>query len=229
MANHPIFAATFHGDVAVVKTLLDEDSSLIAVRDAQDLTPLHVAASRGKLDVAKLLIERGADIAGPSKDEQWTPLIYAAYRGHTKLVEFLVAHGAGVTAADGNPIHYSGQRRHKEICRILVQSGALEGLVDTEDPDVVNLFRAAYSYDAESANEILARRPELVDWKDKDGRTAIHEACTQGDTKTVRTLLSFGANLEIRDKYGHTPEDRASSHRQHAVSQIIERHKAAIR
>ena len=40
MANHPIFAPTFHGDVATVKKLLGDDATLISIRDAKNLTPL---------------------------------------------------------------------------------------------------------------------------------------------------------------------------------------------
>ena len=155
MANHPIFAPTFHGDVAAVKRILDGDPSLVAVRDAKNLTPLHVAASRGQSDVAQLLIDRGADVHGPSDDDEWTPLVFAAYRGHAEVAKVLIENGAGVTADDGNPIHYSGQRKHKDICRLLVEHGAIDDLIDSDDEDTLNLFRAAYSYDSDTVKEIL--------------------------------------------------------------------------
>lgn len=224
MANHPIFAPAFHGNVSRVKELLDEDPSLIAVRDAKDLTPLHVAASRGQDKVAQLLLDRGADVNGPSTDGQWTPLVFAAYRGHLEAVKVLVEKGAGVTAADGNPIHFSGQRKHKDICRFLAQHGAVDDLVDSSDDDVVQLFRAAYSYDPETVEQVLERRKELVDYRDKNGRTPLHEACTHGDTKTVRVLLRFGADVNVKDSAEQTPLDRAASHRQHAVTKILEKH-----
>ena len=48
MPHHSIFAPTFHGNVAAVKKLLKDDPTLVAVRDAKNLTPLHVAARRGQ-------------------------------------------------------------------------------------------------------------------------------------------------------------------------------------
>lgn len=227
MANHPIFAPTFHGDVAAVKKLLEGDAALVAVRDAKNLTPLHVAASRGQSSVAELLIDYGAEIHGPTGDGEWTPLVFAAYRGHADVVNVLLKNGAGVTEADGNPIHYSGQRKHKEICRMLVEHGAIDDLIDSDDADVLDLFRAAYSYDANSVSEILARRSELVNSKDKHGRTALHEACTHGDTKTVRALLKYGADATIQDENGQTPADRAASHNQRAVTRVLEKHGAS--
>lgn len=224
MANHPIFAPTFRGDVPTVRKLLKNDATLITVRDAKNLTPLHVAASRGQSAVAQLLIDYGADIQ-PTDDGEWSPLVFAAYRGHADVAKVLIENGAGVAEDDGNPIHYAGQRKHKDICRMLVEHGAVDDLIESDDPDVLNLFRAAYSYDSDTVLDILSRRPDIVDVKDKHGRTALHEACTQGDTKTVRALLTCGADVTIRDNNGQSPADRASAHNQRAVTRVIEKHK----
>ncbi|MEM8735955.1 MAG: ankyrin repeat domain-containing protein [Planctomycetota bacterium] len=227
MPNHPIFAPTFHGDVAKVKRILEEDESLVGIRDAKKLTPLHVAASRGQANVARLLLEHGADVNGPSDPGDWTPIVYAAYRGHLEVTEVLIEHGADITAEGGNPIHFAGQRKHKDVCRLLVQSGAVDELVDSGEGDILHLFRAAYSYDSETVREILDRRPEIANALDVNGRTALHEACTQGDTKTVRVLLAGGVDTTIRDRDGKTAADRAESHRQKSVMRILEKHAAA--
>jgi ankyrin repeat protein len=224
MANHPVFTCVFHGEVAKVKTLLMDDPSLVSIRDAKNLTPVHVAASRGKEEVLRLLIDHGADVHGPSDADQWTPLVFAAYRGHVRAVKILIENGAGVTAADGNPIHYAGQRKHKEICQILADHGAIDDVVGSDDPALVRLFRAAYSYDPKTVESMLAERPEWVSHRDVNGRTLLHEACTHGDTKTVRVLLQNGADAKAPDHHGQTPEDRASSHRQHNVTKILKKH-----
>ena len=124
----------------------------------------------------------------------------------------------------GNPIHYAGQRKHREICKLLVEHGAVDDLVEPGDTDLRNLFRAAYSYDPDAVEEILFRRPELVESRDRHGRALLHEACTHGDTKTVRALLRFGADMNAHDNRGHTPMDRASAHRQHNVMKVLEKH-----
>ena len=224
MANHPIFYPTFHGDVESVRKLLGADRDLVKVRDAKNLTPLHVAASRGQDEVARLLLEHGADVQGPSEGDQWTPLVFAAYRGHLDVVKVLLDHGAKPTEAHGNPIHYAGQRKHKEICKVLVAHGAVDDLLEPRDPDLRELFRASYSYDFATVEAILARRPELVRSEDRYGRTPLHEACTNGDSKTVRVLLRYGADVGHRDDRGQSPLARASAHRQRSVVTILEKH-----
>jgi len=228
MANHPIFAPTFRGELSKVRKLLESDESLVAVRDAKNLTPLHVAASRGQHRVVQLLIDFGADVQGPSDNDAWTPLVFAAYRGHLDAVKVLFEYGTGVATSDENPIHFAGQRKHKEVCRFLVENGAIDDLVDSKEDDILHLFRAAYSYEPKIVEQILTRRPELVDSADRNGRTPLHEACTNGDTKTVRVLLRFGADISIRDKWNQTPSDRAESHRQHSVTNLLQKHEGNV-
>ena len=224
MANHAIFAPTFHGDVKKVQKILDGDPTLVSVRDAKNLTPLHVAASRGQHKVIQLLLDYDADIDGPTAEGDWTPIVFASYRGHLDAVRVLIVNGSRVTNAAGNPIHFAGQRKHKDICRLLVENGAVDELVAGDDSDVLDLFRAAYSYDSDSVQAILSRRPEIVNRMDHDGRAPIHEACTHGDTKTVRVLLRFGADIDVRDAHGQTPAERAAAHRQYAVTKLLEKH-----
>lgn len=141
----------------------------------------------------------------------------------------LIEHGAKVTEKDGNPIHFAGQRKHSEICKILVEHGAIDGLVKAGGQKARELFRAAYRYDHKAVEAILSQDPKLVHRKDKHGRSALHEACTHGNTRTVRVLLRFGAEVELQDDRGQTPLDRASAHSQHSVVKILEQHQASAK
>ena len=221
MANDAIFYPTFHGDAEAVRALLEDDAQRVEVRDAKQLTPLHVAASRGQAEVIRVLLEFGADIDGPSAEDQWTPLVFASYRGHLDAVRTLLENGAGATEADGNPIHFAGQRGHRDVCRLLVEHGAVDDLVSERESRLRELFRAAYSYDHESVDQILTESPELVESLDRNGRTALHEACTQGDIRTVKVLLRHGASADVEDHRGQTPRDRAESHRQRRILELL--------
>ena len=226
MANHPIFAPTFHGDVTKVRSLLGDDPSLVSVRDAKNLTPLHVAASRGQHEVIQLLLDHGADISGPTQKNDWTPIVFASYRGHLDAVRVLIENGADVTRKAGDPIHFAGQRKHKEICRLLAAHGAIDDRMVSNDPILRALFRAAYSYDASRVGEILSTHPELISAKDDQGRTLLHEVCAHGDTFTARVLLKNGIDPALEDANGQTALDRARAHRQHAVVRLLDKHTA---
>ena len=143
---------------------------------------------------------------------------------HGDVAKVLIDNGAGVTAGDGNLIHDAGQRRHRAVCRLLVEHGAVDDLPGTEDIDVRMLFRAAYSDNSDAINAIPSQRPERVHHEDKNGRTAFHEACTNGDTKSVCRLLTFNPDTSARDNNGQTPADRAAAHNQHAVIRLLNKH-----
>lgn len=53
---------THQNDATAVRKLLEEDPSLVAARDYDNRTPLHVASLHGWVDVAKCLLEYGADV-----------------------------------------------------------------------------------------------------------------------------------------------------------------------
>ncbi|WP_234952685.1 ankyrin repeat domain-containing protein [Rhodopirellula baltica] len=54
-------------------------------------------------------------------------------------------------------------------------------------------------------------------------RTPLHEACTQGDTRTVRALLEYRADKNALDANAQTPAESAASHNHHAVIKLLKR------
>lgn len=176
--------------------------------------------TQGCAAVARLLLDSGAKISPSDDSNIWPPLVYACYRGHIETAKILIEYGAGTTENDSNPIHYAGQRKHR-ICQLLVQNRAIDDLISPENALALALFRAAYSYDYKAVEEILSSEPELVHFRDRHKRIALHETCTHGDTRTVKVLLRFGANNSAVDDRGQTPLDRANAHRQHRIAQLL--------
>jgi len=57
----PLHEAAFHGYIATVRQLLQQEAEVNA-RDAQQRTPGHWCAFKGHLNVVKALVDGGADI-----------------------------------------------------------------------------------------------------------------------------------------------------------------------
>ncbi|XP_047958820.1 integrin-linked protein kinase 1-like isoform X1 [Salvia hispanica] len=79
-------------DVAAVRRLLEEDSSLVNARDYDNRTPLHVAAIHGWVDIAKCLLDYKADI---NAQDRWrnTPLADAEGAKRSRIIVLLKSYG----------------------------------------------------------------------------------------------------------------------------------------
>src|SRR5260370_40727205 len=103
------------------------------------------------------------DAVGPT---DWSQRSTGAWKGHPELVRLLLQRGAD--ACLNQPIHYAGQRGHKEICQLLVDAGAVDQLVDSENVDALAAYRAMYRYDAQRLGELLRKQPALVQVRQVD-------------------------------------------------------------
>ncbi|KAF3774174.1 Glutaminase liver isoform [Nymphaea thermarum] len=92
---------THQNDVLAVKKLLEEDQSLVASRDYDSRTPLHVAALHGWIEVAKCLLDCGADV---NAQDRWknTPLADAEGAKKQEMVELLKSHGGSSFGQTGS-------------------------------------------------------------------------------------------------------------------------------
>jgi|EP00945_MAST-04E_sp_MAST-4E-sp1_P005363 hypothetical protein len=82
-----LFKAVKMGDLAKVKTFLDEGVSP-DTRDVNKWTLLHYASIRGYLEIVKVLIAAGAEVETLTKDIQ-TPLDLASTAGHGPVMKVL--------------------------------------------------------------------------------------------------------------------------------------------
>lgn len=57
----------------------------------------------------------------------------------------------------------------------------------------------------EVLEEVIAKKPSIVNVTDSDGYTPLHKACYNNNVEMVKLLLRHGANLEARTELGWTP------------------------
>ncbi len=83
----PLHEAAKEGDLAKVKSLIEEGSDVNA-GDEKGFTPLHFAAYGGYKEVAELLTLKGANV-NAAEITGATPLHYAARKGYKDVAELL--------------------------------------------------------------------------------------------------------------------------------------------
>ena len=94
-----IYTAAESGNFSAVKELLKEDPALVAVRDRDGYTLLHLAAFSASTEGMDFLLKTGMEI-DVRNNTGATPLYFAAWNGIDTSVEWLLEHGADVFAED---------------------------------------------------------------------------------------------------------------------------------
>ncbi|KAL3848702.1 hypothetical protein ACJIZ3_010584 [Penstemon smallii] len=104
-------------------------------------------------------------------------------------------------------------------------SSAADDLDEAIDSGV-RLMYSANEGDLEGIEELLDSATTTVNFKDIDGRTALHVAACQGRTDVIDLLLRRGADVHVEDRWGSTPIADAIYYKNNDVIKVLEAHGA---
>jgi len=121
-----ITSLAYSGNFNGVKSLLNTQANIHAVRNSIERGPLHYAAAWGHLAIVRLLLDRGANINSRDKHKS-TPFIAAAEHGHISIVRELLDRGANINARDSSgftALMRAARGGHVEVVKLLLERGA---------------------------------------------------------------------------------------------------------
>lgn len=97
-----VIKAAKSANLARLRDLLANDSSLIHARDRDGSTPLHCAVWKGHQDIVAFLLDAGADVNAHNENDHWgtTPLHAAAHANQAAIAQLLIDRGAQLEAND---------------------------------------------------------------------------------------------------------------------------------
>ena len=190
-----------------VKDLVDRGGD-VNVRDGMGWTALHHAADYTNVEMCKFLLGRGADVAARDKNGYMAISTAIWSNGPNSLdVVRLLLTDVSVNAVNNDgrrPLHYAALLSLVDIVQLLVDHGAHTNVVDRygyTPLHVANRWRC----DVPKVTTMLLRKEAKVDAVNKDGDQPLHLACTFGNIKSARLLLSSGANSCASNNDGKTP------------------------
>ncbi|KAI4264838.1 MAG: hypothetical protein L6R42_000084 [Xanthoria sp. 1 TBL-2021] len=179
------------------------------------------------MDITTILLDYGADATIPRKDEM-TTLQHASYDGRLDLVKLLLDH----TQQKLTPERFNAYLNHRnelgktalydsirsatghpelEVFRLLLDRGA--DYTIPKKHDVSPLHAAAYHGNVTVVSTLLSHSskkdsPEdfqaLINARNDEGKTPLHDACEKGRQRVTKLLMDFGADYTLADDNGRT-------------------------
>lgn len=186
-----LVAAAEAGDIAALRRLLDAGTPVDAA-DGRKRTALLAATQANRIEVARLLIERGANV-NAKDDIHDSPFLYAGAEGRLEILRLTLAAGADLKSTN----RYGGTA----------------------------LIPAAHHGHVDTVRELLKTKID-VDHVNRLGWTALLEAIILGDggaahSEIVRLLVAGGANVNLADAQGVTPQAHAEQRGQAAITREL--------
>ena len=187
--------------------------------------PLFLAAANGNLDILSYLFEQGGNINASSSSEYadpwslpsefddylpiWrTPLIVALTNGHNDAFTFLIDKGADVNLQDHvgyTALHHAVESRNFDAVSCLVYNGADVNLFTSINKHTP-LMSACQFHNMDAINVLLNKGAD-VNLQDRDGKSALHFACSDICYWLIQNL----ADVNMCDNHNCTPLMQASS------------------
>ena len=206
--NTPLHRAAYYGRTDTAAVLLDHGAE-VEVHDDDGYTPLNDAFRNDKWTTAQFLMLAPNIDVDFRHDDGRTPLHYAARYGWPDTAAVLLERGADIDARDdyGNtPLHRAAYYGRTDTAVMLLDHGAV---VEVHDDDGYTPLNDAFRNDKWTTAQFLMLAPNTnVDFPHDDGNTLLHYAARYGWPDIAAVLLERGADIDARDDYGNTPEDR---------------------
>ncbi len=200
------------GFTEIVEQLIAKGTD-VNVKDKAGSPPLQFAASEGHEDIVKLLVAKGANVNATSIFGGHA-LGDAALAGHEDIIKLLIASGAKVNlnaeihlraGYRGTALHAAATGGHSTIVDLLIANGAD---VNINSRNGTQLHMAARCRDdtcAEIVKKLLSKGADVNAKDPRQGDTPLHIAARRGSRKAAELLVGAGANVNAKDKDGHTP------------------------
>ncbi|XP_036375405.1 transient receptor potential cation channel subfamily A member 1-like [Megalops cyprinoides] len=179
LGHFAIHAAAFAGAKKSMEVILKKGEEIghpveqhMNCLDKSFCSPLHLAVRGGNIEVIRLCIENGAKIDQQQCDKS-TALHFACTQGATEAIKLML----------------SSYSRPEDVINI------------TDGAHQTPLHRATIFDHVELAEYLILKGAD-IDCVDCKGHSPLLLATSCGAWKTVEMLVSRGANLKIKDKFG---------------------------
>lgn len=171
---------------------------------------LHVAIQKDDAEMLMALIETHKfDIN--YQDASGNTLLHAAImRDAPKVAEFLITQGTDIDKVNNEGVSSKKLAtlfRHKEILQEMEDfQNKDQKMLEALNVNTSEMSREEQSFYSKNTKALIEKYNGDINSKDTDGNTLLHKAIKQGLVAAASHLISWGADVEIRNNEGKTPE-----------------------
>ncbi|KAF7288299.1 ANK-REP-REGION domain-containing protein [Mycena chlorophos] len=172
---------------------------------------LRRAVKENNLFIVKRLIQR-TDMRNPDPGpRRYTSLAWSAVLANEETFEFLM--NAGHDDAELSKVSTRSAVIPSSliIARRTRKTTLFSCCLPTTTPLLPLMPSTSRGAALRMARMYYDRYPDILDWSNVHGKTALHMASLKGHEELVRMLCDFGADVDLSDNKGNTPLHYASS------------------
>ena len=220
-ANDSLFMhAIKNDDLQLISQLADKEVN-IDLTDQSGKTALMVAAKSGNYKLVNKLLGNGAK-ADIKNNNGGSAIMFACIKGNLKTVRSLLEHDIDVNAKGSNgwgALMIASAKGHEVVVKLLLEHKTDVNTVDVYD--WTPLHRASFE-NREKIVELLLSAPGIeINAQDDQGASALHHAAVQGNINISKILIESGANAELTDLIGRTPQQYAEQNGFKALATLL--------
>ena len=216
MSTQEFFEAATGGDVARVRTMLQQDPSLARAKDDTGVSVIMKATYHGKKDVVAALRETGMEL----------DVFEAAATGQTARLLNLISKNPALATGhspDGfTPLGFAVFFGQLETVKALLDANVDVNVPSRESMKVTPLASAAAAKQTEIARLLIAHGAN-VNARAAGGHIPLHEASATGNVELVKLLIEKGADVNAKTDDGMTPRDFAIKYEKPEVLPLLEK------
>lgn len=209
----PVHIACAQGSFEILRLMAQTQPDLfmevVHATDSMQMTPLHKAAMFDHIDIAAYLLEKSAFIDALDKEKR-SPLLLAASRNCVKMVCYLLAQGSSIKLKDS---------RLRNLIHLVIDQDSCSQQKDLTEKSSVGQFKVSSMSALERiTTEVIKKENylELLNEQDINGCTVIHYASKYGYVNCLKLLISYGANIAMKNNDKQSPLHFAAKYGRYA-------------
>lgn len=232
LGRTPLSWAAEHGNIEIVKLLLETGKVDMNLEDWHGETPFSWAVKGQKEAIVKLLLETHSVILDNTHQYGSTTLSWAIGRGHVVVIELLLATGkVNLGARDlysESPLLLATMEKSELMVRLLLEGGVLN--VDPKDYYGLTPLSWAAGNGSEAIVKLLLETGEVdIDSRDKHGVSPLLRAAANGHESIVKLLLETGkVNIGLKDNSGGTALSVAERNGHEIIARLLSDAEVAV-